>query len=307
VNANDSYAIELGTKFSTNTTGQVVGVRFYKGSGNTGTHTGSLWSASGTRLATGTFTSESASGWQTLMFSSPVSIAANTTYVVSYHTNVGSYSASGFYFGTERTSGPITAPRDAGVYKYGSGGFPTDSYQSNNYWVDALFVPTSSTQTPTAATYSLWNTSATPAVASEADSSAVELGTKFSTNAAGKVTGVRFYKGSGNTGTHTGSLWSASGTRLATGTFTSESASGWQTLKFSSPVSIAANTTYVVSYHTNVGRYSANQNYFGTERTSGPITAPRDAGVYKYGSGGFPADSYESTNYWVDVLFTPNI
>ena len=34
--------------------------RFYKGTGNNGTHTGSLWSATGTLLATGTFTNETA-------------------------------------------------------------------------------------------------------------------------------------------------------------------------------------------------------------------------------------------------------
>ena len=72
----------------------------------------------------------------------------------------------------------------------------------------------------------------TPAVTSENDTAAYELGVKFQTSVSGWVAGVRFYKGSGNTGTHTGSLWTSSGTRLATGTFTNETASGWQTLKF---------------------------------------------------------------------------
>ena len=40
------------------------------------------------------------------------------------------------------------------------------------------------------------------------------------------ITGVRFYKGPNNTGTHTGTLWSADGTQLATGTFTGESTPG---------------------------------------------------------------------------------
>ena len=69
---------------------------------------------------------------------------------------------------------------------------------------------------------------------------------KFQSSVAGWVAGVRFYKGSGNNGTHTGSLWSASGTLLATGTFTNETASGWQSLQFTNPVQISANTTYVV-------------------------------------------------------------
>src|SRR4051794_39968894 len=46
-----------------------------------------------------------------------------------------------------------------------------------------------------------------PANPSENDSDSVELGMKFRADQAGFVTGVRFYKGTGNTGTHTGSLW----------------------------------------------------------------------------------------------------
>ncbi len=42
----------------------------------------------------------------------------------------------------------------------------------------------------------------------------------------GTVSGLRFYKATANTGTHVGSIWSASGERLASATFTSETASG---------------------------------------------------------------------------------
>ena len=52
----------------------------------------------------------------------------------------------------------------------------------------------------------------------------------------GFITGVRFFKSTGNTGTHTGSLWTAAGSRLATVTFTGETASGWQTATFASAV-----------------------------------------------------------------------
>ena len=41
-------------------------------------------------LATGTFASESTSGWQTLTFAQPVSITKNTEYVASYTTPTGS-------------------------------------------------------------------------------------------------------------------------------------------------------------------------------------------------------------------------
>ena len=75
-----------------------------------------------------------------------------------------------------------------------------------------------------------------PSVASANDPSAVDLGVKFTADASGSITGIRFYKGAGNTGTHIGSLWTASGTLLGQVTFTSESATGWQEVDFSSPV-----------------------------------------------------------------------
>jgi hypothetical protein len=63
------------------------------------------------------------------------------------------------------------------------------------------------------------------------------------------VTGVRFYKGgAANGGTHIGNLWAADGTKLASATFTGETASGWQEVNFATPVSITANTIYIASY-----------------------------------------------------------
>jgi hypothetical protein len=160
--------------------------------------------------------------------------------------------------------------------------------------------------------YSFWSNSTTPAVADDTDTSSLELGVKFTSSVAGQVTGIRFYKGPTNTGTHVGDLWSSTGQLLATATFSGESASGWQTVTFSQPVTIQANTVYVASYHTNVGQYAANSSYFASSGvTSGPITALSNSasggnGVYGYGSAGtFPTSAYQSTNYWVDIVFTP--
>ncbi|WP_319003179.1 DUF4082 domain-containing protein [Rhizobium ruizarguesonis] len=148
--------------------------------------------------------------------------------------------------------------------------------------------------------------SATPAVVNTNDTSAVELGVKFQTSVAGTITGIRFYKGDLDTGTHTGSLWSNTGTKLATLTFTNETASGWQTAYFTSPVSLTVGQTYTASYHTNSGHYSTTISYFTSNVTSGPLTAPASGnGVYTYGSASlYPTSTYQSTNYWVDVMFT---
>jgi hypothetical protein len=153
---------------------------------------------------------------------------------------------------------------------------------------------------------SVWQSAAPSGAGDDPDTSAVNLGLQFRANASGRVIGVRFYKFVDNTGSHIGSLWSSTGTLLATGTFTNETASGWQELDFSSPVTIAANTTYVVSYHTDVGHYAFTSNGLSSAVTNGPLTALASGGVYAYGSGNaFPSDSFNASNYWVDVVYSP--
>lgn len=144
--------------------------------------------------------------------------------------------------------------------------------------------------------------STTPSTPADSDAVKVELGVQFKAAVAGQVTGVRFYKGTGNTGTHTGSLWTGS-TRTRTGTFTGETASGWQTLTFSSPVNVTAGATYIASYLAPKGRYAVN-NPYTFPKVSGDLTAVK--GVYKYG-GGYPTDVYQTSNYWVDVVFVATV
>jgi VCBS repeat-containing protein len=533
VNTNDTSAVELGVKFQTSVAGTVTGIRFYKGNLDTGTHTGSLWSSTGTQLATLTFTNETASGWQTAYFTSPVSLTAGQTYTASYHTNVGHYSSTTGYFTSNVTSGPLTAPASGnGVYRYASNSlFPTSTYQSTNYWVDVMFTTPSSNTTPTAVadagdatekggvangsggvvasgnvltndtdadagdtktvtairfgattgtlgsalngtygslvlnasgtysyavnesnaavqalrqstntlsdvfsytmrdsagatatanltvtvhgandapvlavqtatqnattgsafsfvlptttftdvdsgetlaysataadgtalpswlsfsastrtfsgtpttsgtygvkvtatdlgglaanetfniavstaptTYSLFSASSTPTLTNVNDGQQLELGVKFTSNVAGDVTGIRFYRSANDNGQNVVDLWTATGTKLGTATFTTTTASGWQTVNFTNPVTIAANTTYVASYHTT-GAYVATSNFFTAAVTNGPLTAPATGnGLYAYGgsatTGLFPTNSYNSTNYYADVVFRPQL
>ena len=411
----DPNAIEVGVKFRSDVSGFITGIRFYKGSQNTGTHIGNLWDSSGNLLATATFTNETGSGWQQVNFATPVAIQANTVHIASYHTNAGFYAGDGNYFVANTvTSGPLHALAAGtsggnGVYVYGASAFPSNTYQATNYWVDMVFTSGTQTVTPAvisesptpntggvgtnttvsatfnepvlsssivfnlknssgstvAATVSynnttrtvtltpssalaaggtytatvsgatdssgqtmtspfiwsfttasqstgnltLFSSTAVPANASVNDPNAVELGVKFRSDVSGFITGIRFYKGAGNTGTHTGSLWSSSGQRLATATFSSETASGWQQVTFSSPVAIQANTVYVASYHTNTGNYAANNNFFTTSGVdNGSLHALSSSagggnGVYVYGASAFPGNTYQATNYWVDVVF----
>ncbi|MFI5894012.1 DUF4082 domain-containing protein [Actinoplanes sp. NPDC051513] len=415
----DTSAVELGVKFRSDLAGFVTGVRFYKGSGNSGTHVGHLWNASGTNLGTVTFTSETTTGWQTATFAAPIAVAANTTYIASYYAPNGRYAAdNGGFASAAVDNAPLHALRDGtdggnGIYRYGTGGgFPTNTYQSSNYWVDVVFnttaadtapptvtstnpgsgatgVATTSTvsatlsepiQTGTAAlavtagsttvpgttaynagtqtltftpasaltsatTYtatvsgakdtagntmspstwsfttadtsgsscpcSIWLSTATPGTANVSDNNAVEVGVKFRASAGGFITGLKFYKGSSNTGTHVGSLWNTAGTRLATVTFTGESASGWQSATFPNPVAVTANTTYVASYHTDAGFYSITNSGLSAAVARGPLTALANGtdggnGVYKYGASAYPTDTFQATNYWVDVVYNPS-
>jgi methionine-rich copper-binding protein CopC len=159
--------------------------------------------------------------------------------------------------------------------------------------------------------FSIWSTSTVPQVATDPDPSATEIGVRFRSDVAGTITAIRFYKGSTNTGTHTGHLWTATGTLLATATFVNETATGWQQVSFPTPVAIAANTTYVASYHAPAGHYAEDDNYFAsTGVDNGPLHALRAGvdgfnGVYNYGPAGtFPTSNWLSANYWVDIVLT---
>jgi hypothetical protein len=493
----DTGAVEVGVKFQTDFAGAVSGIRFYKAAANTGTHVGSLWSATGTRLATATFTGETASGWQHMTFSSPVAVSPNTTYVASYSAPSGHYAVTGSGLSAAVDNPPLHTVANGisanGVFGYGPAGtFPTNSFGASNYWVDVLFAPAaapgqvtgvtatagqasatvswtapstggpvssyeitpfigstaqttttvtgsppattktitgltagtaytfkvrainpsgqgplsaaSNSVTPTGATApgaptavtaqgdSLsaivrWTAPAdnggsaitkytvtpyagataqtpvdvdapatqaritgltngtdytfrvkavsaagsgadssatsavtprpsifelrTPATIDSTDTDAVVVGVKFKADSAGSITGIRFYKAANNTGTHVGGLWSSTGTLLREGTFSGESASGWQTLTFSTPVDITAGTTYVASYLAPNGHYSVTGSAF----SSGPFDTPplhalanadSPNGVYRYSTThAFPSSSFQSANYWVDVLFAP--
>jgi hypothetical protein len=427
----DTSTNELGVKFTSSISGWVAGVRFYKGAGNTGTHTGTLWSAAGTQLATGTFTGETSSGWQTLLFASPVQISANTVYVASYFDPSGHYAEDPDQFYPNTTESPYLQPLYSpplsavqanmgtgvgdGVYNTGGHGFPTSTYQGTGYGVDVIFdttqpegaPPTVTASTPytgsssnpltttptvtfnepvlqntvsftvtdagnavqgtvswdstgTIATFTpsgplpadstvtvtvsgaqdkwgrtvpttsysfitarptlptgtcpcnIWSDTTVPTTLDSGDTTAVELGVKFTAKTNGYIDGVRFYKSLANTGTHTGTLWSAAGTKLATGTFTSESTEGWEQLNFTSPVSVTAGTTYVASYYDPNGHYSDTNGGLSSAVTNGPLTALASGGsgsagngLYVYGSDSFPTNSFNASNYWVDVVFTP--
>jgi hypothetical protein len=261
---------------------------------------------------------------------SPIAVTANTTYIASYFAPNGRYAADQNTLATGVDRGPLHALPSAssggnGVFRYGSTGFPNSTFNNTNYWVDVVFnttavVPTNTpTPTPTvtptplppgSCPCTLFASNAVPTVVANADPNSVNLGMKFRPTVNGRVTGARFYKASTNTGTHTAYLWTNGGTLLASATFSGETASGWQQVSFATPVNVTANTTYVISYHAPNGNYSADQSFFTNNVDRAPLQGPSSAssggnGVYRYGAAGlFPNNTYNATNYWVDVVFT---
>jgi hypothetical protein len=154
---NDSGPVVLGVRFNSSIAGKIYGVRFYKAAANTGPHTVALWETSGSVLASATATSETESGWQEVLFASPVTINANSDYVAGYLSPKGHYSVTGGGFAAAVTNGPLTGVADGsksnGLYTYSSTlTFPNSSFGAANYFVDVLFVPPAPPAVPGAPT-----------------------------------------------------------------------------------------------------------------------------------------------------------
>jgi len=148
----------------------------------------------------------------------------------------------------------------------------------------------------------------------------VTVGTKFLSSVDGYVNSMRFYKQSGMGGTHIGAIFSVTPSEalIAQVTYTNETASGWQTANFTSPVPITGGSTYIMATYASDGQFAWDNNYFDaagshpTGVTSGPLTALPDNGVF--GSNGLydgtgpglqfpstvPTTPFVSPNLWVD-------
>ena len=156
---------------------------------------------------------------------------------------------------------------------------------------------------------SVWPSTAQPVNPASTNKKAIEVGMKFTSAVSGYITGIRFYKGLTNIGTHVGNLWSSTGTLLATVTFNNESPSGWQVADFSSPVAVMPTTAYIASYHAPQGHNAADNGFFtNAGENNAPLHALADGqngpdGVYVYGSSAYPSTGASATNYWVDVVF----
>jgi subtilisin family serine protease len=292
----DDVPYELGVRLFADAAGQFTAVRFWKaGNEAAGTHVGRIWNAAGQLLASATFTNETASGWQQQTLNSPLPVTANTEYVVSVNTEnlfVDTQQA----FSNGLVNGNLHALGGAnGVYGP-PGAFPTGSYASSNYFRDVVFIVGSGPASQTLLTTQV-------PVATFNDGVPHELGVHIVADAAGEFTAVRFWKAGNETGgAHVGHIWSAAGQLLASVTFTNETASGWQQQTLTSPVSVTANTEYVISVNT-ANFFVDTQQAFTNPLFNGNLHAPGGVnGVFGV-PGAFPTNSYASSNYFRDVVF----
>jgi hypothetical protein len=147
----------------------------------------------------------------------------------------------------------------------------------------------------------------------------VELGVKVVPSTNGYITSLRFYKPIISTDTtHTGRIWNAAGTSLATVNFTNETEYGWQEAKLSTPLQVKEGQVYVLSYTSMSGHYVSTPNALtGIDLADGYLTAHADEssentatgsgtrnGVYRTGGGGYPNAGANGRYYWVDAVFS---
>jgi hypothetical protein len=422
--------IELGVKFIPGVDGTITGIRYYKQGAMSGTHIGRLWNnGGGPEITSATFQSETASGWQTVTFSSPVAVTAGTTYVASVSMMDSRYIATTNYFTSNVTNGPLTAPSSSssggnGVFNATAGSYPNNTSGSANYWVDVSFYatdpPVVSSVSPTNNTTNLEvgdtvkatfdmsmdaasftsstftvkdasnnavagaytyddTTKAASFVATEGfspsttytatleggtgatvnnlggiplasdytwsfttaaatlcpcslkngvapvnagtfdDSGTSELGVKIKASTNGYITKLRFYKPiTATETTHTGNVWSSTGTKLASATFTNESDYGWQEVKLGTPLRVYENQVYVISYGTTESIYMAtanaltgqnfNDGYLTAYATGSSENAATGSGngnsVYASSANTYPSLASTGSYYWVDAVFS---
>lgn len=147
-----------------------------------------------------------------------------------------------------------------------------------------------------------------PVVVDSANPNSILLGVRVFSDVAGQVLGCSFYKAPTNTGPHVVSLWDSAGKLLATQTASGETASGMQSVRFATPVPMAAKQTFTCGYFAPRGHYSNDRNVFTAQKDVPPLHIPVNGGVYRYGTEAttFPTTVYLASNYWVDVLFQPS-
>ena len=258
---------ELGTLIQSSTAGQITAIRFWKDSNESGTHTGHIWSTAGKSLGSVAFANETASGWQQQTLTTPITITAGTTYVVSVNTGNTYYVTSDAGLAAQVVNGNLSSVVGSdGVYGT-SGAYPTSSWDSSNYFRDIVFVPASQVL--------IAPTAGTPQSAMIGTSFGVQLQVTVSNSSSGPVSGatVTFAApGSGASGTFAGGVNTAvtNSSGVATSpVFTANNTAG----VYAVTASVNGASTPASFTLTNTAGPAASISATGGASQSGPINA----------------------------------
>lgn len=128
------------------------------------------------------------------------------------------------------------------------------------------------------------------------------FGTKFKSTVAGVITGIRFYKDPNETGSQIGGIWLGEDL-LASVEFPDTLPNGWIVQNLTTPLSILADTFYMVEVSVNA-KYG-RKFYEATEITSSNLIA-EVRGYYGWSSSLPVQQEGGIRNYLRDVVFVPS-
>lgn len=299
--SDDTIARELGATFHSTVDGRITKIRVFGLNNETGIHLARIWRNYDNTVVGGPyqFIYGGGNGWVTLDLPTPVGIQANVDYTVSVSTGDDD---NKWYpcIPNDATAGNngshLVWNAGAGAYGTSLGARPTQTSSNSNYLRDVVFevgLPA----------YSMFDT-ATP---TGTLNNFGEYGLRFKTSAPGRVTKIRYYKPSGESGVHTGNIWSSAGALLASASFINETDSGWQEAILATPVIVSSDTTYTVSVNCN-GQYATATALAGSDRfmTDGPIySQPGVLGAYIGAAGTYPTSTSATSHYFRDIVFEP--
>lgn len=138
----DPNSVELGIRFSPETSGEVTALQYYQSRGAEGVTSATLWSSRGSVLAEVDFTETQTPGWRTIELDEPIRLTAGRTYVASYFAPDGGYATTEDDLTAAQSVNGFSLRANAGVYNYGSKTrFPTTTYRGSNYLVDIVYSP----------------------------------------------------------------------------------------------------------------------------------------------------------------------
>jgi hypothetical protein len=142
----------------------------------------------------------------------------------------------------------------------------------------------------------------------------VELGTVFSPKVAGVITYFRFYKTNADDASeYTLNLWNAYGVNAVRQKVSAPGRTGWIRVPLVTPAKVSAGSHYIISVYFAAGRYGGRTGVFTSGRVRGNLTAPSSVqaggnGRYLYGAAtGFPTKTFNSSSYYVDVVFLADV